>query len=63
MHVGAPVIEVEQGRAKGEDLVRAVTGADNILSSYQATVVPNGTLAVESSASNGADSWWRRLLK
>lgn len=60
---GGAVVEVEQGRAKSEDLMRAVAGAGNLLLSYQALVVPNGTLTAESSPGNDTESWWRRLFK
>jgi copper chaperone CopZ len=60
---GGAAVEVEPGRTTSEDLVRAVADAGNILSSYRAIVVPNGTLTAESSVPNGADSWWRRLFK
>jgi copper chaperone CopZ len=47
---GGAVVEVEPGRTTSEDLVRAVASAGNILSSYRAIVVPNGTFSAESSA-------------
>lgn len=60
---GGAIVEIEGDRTKREDLVRAVAGAGNILSSYRAIVVPNGTLTAESSTPRDEDSWWRRLFK
>ncbi|MBA3753967.1 MAG: hypothetical protein H0X01_07510 [Nitrospira sp.] len=40
-------------------LVQAVEGAGNILSSYHATVVPNGTLTVKAGDGGGQRSFWK----
>ena len=41
---GEAIVEVEPGRVNHEQLLRAVASAGNILSSYQASVVPNDTI-------------------
>lgn len=50
---GGAVVEVEPGRVTGDQLVKAVAGAGNILSSYRAIVVPNGSLAPVSAEPGG----------
>lgn len=56
---GGAIVEVEPGRATHEQLIRAVASAGNILSSYRATVVPNGTLTTEAAEQGGL---WSRFL-
>ncbi len=60
---GGAVVVIEAGRVTHEQLVRAVASAGNILSSYQATVVPNGTLTAENVEHDGAWSWFWNLFK
>lgn len=56
---GGAILEVEPGRVTPEQLIRAVASAGNILSSYRATVVPNGTLTAEAAEQGGL---WSRFL-
>ncbi len=42
---GGAVVVVDQGRVTAEQLIEAIRGASNIFDSYQATVVPNGSLS------------------
>jgi copper chaperone CopZ len=44
---GSAIVEIEPGRVTRDQLVQAVASAGNILSSYRATVVPNGTLGTQ----------------
>lgn len=60
---GGAVVVVEAGRVTPDQLVQAVASAGNILSSYRASVVPNGTLTAENAEHEGARSWFRNLLK
>lgn len=60
---GGAVLEVEPGRVSQEQLVRAVASAGNILSSYRASVVPNGTLTARAAEHDGAWSWFWNLFK
>ena len=59
---GGAVVEVEPGRVTGEQLMQAVAHAGNMLSSYRATLVPNGTLAAEAGKEGGIGNWFRKLL-
>jgi copper chaperone CopZ len=59
---GGAVVEVEPGRVTGEQLMQAVAQASTILSSYRATVVPNGTLTAEAGKEEGIGNWLRKLL-
>jgi copper chaperone CopZ len=59
---GGAVVEVEPGRVTGEQLMQAVAQAGTILSSYRATVVPNGTLTAEAGKEEGIGNWLRKLL-
>jgi copper chaperone CopZ len=59
---GGAIVEVEPGRVSHEQLVQAVASAGNILSSYRASVVPNGTLTARTAEREGAWSWfWDRF--
>jgi copper chaperone CopZ len=58
---GGAVVEVEAGHVTGEQLVQAVASAGNALSSYRATVVPNGALPPEDEG-GGLGAWLRKLL-
>ncbi|MCI0428437.1 MAG: cation transporter [Nitrospiraceae bacterium] len=44
---GGAIVEIERGRVSNEQLAQAVASAGNILSSYRASVVPNGTLTAK----------------
>lgn len=60
---GGAVVVVETGRVTPDQLVQAVASAGNILSSYRASVVPNGTLTAESAEHEGAWSRFWNLVK
>ncbi len=60
---GGAVVEIAPGRVSGDQLVQAVASAGTILSSYRATVVPNGTLTVRAGEHDGAMSWFWNLFK
>ena len=42
---GGAVVVVDQGKVTAGQLIEAIRGASNIFDSYQATVVPNGSLS------------------
>lgn len=50
---GGAVVTIEPGHVSSEQLVQAVEKTSTLLSTYHATVIPNGTLP---KASNGAGS-------
>ncbi|WP_447973872.1 heavy-metal-associated domain-containing protein [Nitrospira sp. Kam-Ns4a] len=59
---GGAVVEVAPGRVSHEQLIQAVASAGTILSSYRASVVPNGTLMARSAEQEGPWSWvWDRF--
>lgn len=60
---GGAVVDVEPGRVTGDQLVKAVAGAGNILSSYRAIVVPNGSLAPASAEPGGVVNWLLNLFR
>jgi len=60
---GGAVVVIEPGRVTPDQLVQAVASAGNILSSYRARVVANGTLTAESAEHDGAWSRFWNLVK
>lgn len=60
---GGAVVEVEPGRVTPEQLVQAVASAGNILSSYRASVVPDGSLTTRTTENDGVASWFWNLFK
>jgi copper chaperone CopZ len=60
---GGVIVEIERGRVSNEQLVQAVASAGNILSSYRASVVPNGALTAENAGHQGAWSQFWNLLR
>lgn len=60
---GGAVVVIESGRVSSDQLVQAVASAGSILSSYRASVVPNGTLTAESAQHEGAWNRFWNLLK
>ncbi|MGQ0694766.1 MAG: heavy-metal-associated domain-containing protein [Nitrospiraceae bacterium] len=41
---GGAIVAVEPGRVSPDQLIKAVEGTSTLLSTYRATVIPNGTL-------------------
>lgn len=60
---GGAVVVVETGRVTTDQLVQAVASAGNILSSYRAIVVPNGTLAAGVGEHHAGSSWFWNLFR
>ena len=60
---GGAVVEIEPGRVSGDQLVQEVASAGSILSSYRASVVPNGTLTDRAGEQDGTWSWFLNLFK
>jgi len=60
---GGAVLEIEPNRVSQEQLAHAVANAGNILSSYRAIVVPNGSLTVGAAENDGAWSRFGNLSK
>ena len=61
--LGGAVVAIEPNRVSQEQLVKAVASAGNILSSYRATVVPNGTLTAQAGEKSAGWKWFGNLFK
>ncbi|MDC8447502.1 MAG: cation transporter [Nitrospira sp.] len=61
--LGGAVLTIEPNRVSQEQLVKAVASAGNILSSYRATVVPNGTLTAQAGEKSVGWKWFENLFK
>lgn len=60
---GGAVVAIEAGRVTPDQLVQAVASAGNILSSYRASVAPNGTLTAKGGEQVGGWKWFGSLIK
>ena len=60
---GGAIVEIEPSRVTRDQLVQAVASAGNILSSYRASVVPNGTLTAQAGEQGGGWNWFGNLFK
>ena len=61
--LGGAVVTIEPNRVSQEQLIKAVASAGNILASYRATVIPNGTLAAQASEKSEGWKWFGNLFK
>lgn len=60
---GGAIVAIEPGRVSKEQLTQAVASAGNILASYRASVVPNGTLTAKADEQGGRWNWFGNLFK
>lgn len=61
---GGAVVTVEPGRVSPEQLVKAVEGTSTLLSTYHATVIPNGTLTGDGTRENAKEgSFFKKLFQ
>ncbi len=60
---GGAIVTTEAGRVSHDQLVKAVESASSLLSTYHATVVPNGTLPDEAQSGDGIGSWFKKLFE
>ena len=60
---GGAIVGIEPGRVTRDQLVQAVASAGSILSSYRASVVPNGTLTAKAGEQRGGWNWFGHFLK
>ncbi len=60
---GGAIVEIDPGRVTRDQLVQAVASAGNILSSYRASVVPNGTLTAKAGKQGERWNWFGSLFK
>lgn len=61
--LGGAVLTIEPNRVSQEQLIKAVASAGNILSSYRATVIPNGTLSAQAGEKSEGWKWFGNLFK
>lgn len=61
--LGGAVVVVEQGKVAADPLIEAIRGASNIFDTYQATVVPNGSLSKEREGSGIFGKSWSSIFK
>ena len=59
---GGAIVQVEPGQVSPDQLVQAIRGASNVFDTYQATIIPNGSLTIEKT--EGSDFWnfWSSLF-
>jgi copper chaperone CopZ len=60
---GGAVVSVEPGRVTPDQLSKAVESAGTLLSTYHATVVPNGALSEASTSTGGVGEFLKGMLK
>jgi len=60
---GGAIVTTEVGRVSHDQLVKAVESASTLLSSYRATVIPNGSLPEAGGREDGAGSFFKRLFQ
>jgi len=51
------IVVVEPGQVTPDQLVQAIRGASNVFDTYQATVIPNGSLSIEKNESMFGNIW------
>ncbi len=59
---GGAIVEVETGQVNPDQLVQALSGASNAFDTYEASVIPNGSLSIEQKESNGFGDFWSSLF-
>jgi copper chaperone CopZ len=60
---GGAIVAIERGRVSPDQLVKAVEGGGSLLSTYRATVIPNGTLTGEAGREDGVGSFFKELFR
>lgn len=60
---GGAIVAVEPGRVSPDQLIKAVEGAGTLLSTYHATVIPNGALTGKTTSEDGVGSLFKRLFQ
>lgn len=59
---GGAIVMVEPGKVNSDQLVQAIRGASNVFDTYQATVIPNGSLFIEKNEGSIFGSFWSSLF-
>jgi len=56
------IVVVEPGKVEPDQLVQAIRGASNVFDTYQATVIPNGSLAIKKNKKSIFGNFWSLLF-
>ena len=59
---GGAIVAVEHGRVDPDQLLKAVESAGTLLSTYRASVIPNGSLLAAGRSEDEAGSFFKRLF-
>lgn len=59
---GGAIVEVETGQVNPDQLVQALSGASNAFDTYEASVIPNGSLSIEKKESSAFGDFWSSLF-
>ena len=60
---GSAIVSIEPSRVSPDQLIKAVEGTSTLLSTYRATVIPNGTLTGEATGEEGKGSLLKKLFQ
>jgi len=56
------IVVVEPGQVIPDQLVHAIRGASNVFDAYTATVIPNGSLSIETNEGSVFGNFWSSLF-
>ena len=59
---GGAIVAVEPGRVSPDQLLKAVESAGTLVSTYHASVIPNGRLTQAGDSGNGTESLLKKLF-
>jgi copper chaperone CopZ len=59
---GGAIVQVEPGQVSADQLVQAIRGASNVFDTYQARIIPNGSLTIEQTEGSGFWNSWSSLF-
>ncbi|MGH7206767.1 MAG: heavy-metal-associated domain-containing protein [Nitrospiraceae bacterium] len=60
---GGAIVSVEPGEVSTEQLIKAVESASTLLSTYRASVIPNGTLPQAGTSEDRVGSLFKKLFQ
>lgn len=59
---GGAIVMVKPGQVHSDQLVQAIRGASNVFDTYQATVIPNGSLSIEKKEGSVFGDIWSSIF-
>ncbi len=59
---GGAIVIVEPGKVEPDQLVEAIRGASNVFDTYEANVIPNGSLPIEKNEGGMFENFWSSLF-